>query len=57
MLISLATERTRLPHGVRLAYEENACVVVLGTGASELDGVVEGRWVRVRPHVPEPRLF
>ncbi|CAN0264877.1 unnamed protein product [Pylaiella littoralis] len=34
----------RLPHGVRLAWEENACVVVLGTGASELDGVVEGRY-------------
>eukprot|EP00903_Cladosiphon_okamuranus_P010536 g9966.t1 len=34
----------RLPHGARLAWEENACVVVLGTGASELDGVVEGRY-------------
>eukprot|EP00752_Nemacystus_decipiens_P008617 g7696.t1 len=34
----------RLPHGARLAWEENACVVVLGTGASERDGVVEGRY-------------
>lgn len=33
----------RLPHGARLAWEENACLVVLGTGASEKDGVLEGR--------------
>ncbi|CAM9781778.1 unnamed protein product, partial [Ectocarpus sp. 8 AP-2014] len=34
----------RLPHGARLAWEESACVVVLGTGASERDGVLEGRY-------------
>ncbi|CAM9225138.1 unnamed protein product [Scytosiphon promiscuus] len=34
----------RLPHGVKLAWEEGACVVVLGTGASERDGVLEGRF-------------
>ncbi|CAM9177584.1 unnamed protein product, partial [Ectocarpus fasciculatus] len=34
----------RLPHGARLAWEESACVVVLGTGASERNGVLEGRY-------------
>ncbi|CAN0370914.1 unnamed protein product, partial [Ectocarpus sp. 12 AP-2014] len=34
----------RLPHGARLAWEESACVVVLGTGACERDGVLEGRY-------------
>lgn len=41
--VSLAVAWVRLPHGVRLAWEENACMVVIGTGASELDGVVEAR--------------
>ncbi|CAN0408244.1 unnamed protein product, partial [Scytosiphon promiscuus] len=39
----VACLRARLPHGVKLAWEEGACVVVLGTGASERDGVLEGR--------------
>lgn len=38
-----ASVRRRLPHAVKLAWEEGACVVVLGTGASERDGVLEGR--------------
>ena len=42
-LLFCCADAYRLPHGARLAWEENACVVVLGTGASERDGVVEGR--------------
>lgn len=37
-------ELGRLPHAVLLAVEENASVVVFGTGASELDGVKESQY-------------
>ncbi|CAM9512096.1 unnamed protein product, partial [Phaeothamnion confervicola] len=34
----------RLPHAIRLASQEGASLIVFGTGSSERDGVIEGRY-------------